>query len=150
MTANGSRLCEVIFYEIEKQNYMKKEELIKKHLEGWNGLQKSSIDHFAESGKASGSFFMALKAMLDEHAENVVKNNLAKADVSGSLPNDIDLLKLKSLLSFSDRYEISIQFWPQQTAVYIAKDDVDLTDFGGDFDFAIGKAIEYLNRITGQ
>jgi hypothetical protein len=66
------------------------------------------------------------------------------------LPNDIDLVELKNLLSFSDRYEISIQFWPQQTAVYIAKDGVDLTDFGGDFDFAVGKAIKYLIRITQQ
>jgi len=69
--------------------------------------------------------------------------------VSGSLPNEIDLSELKKLLRFSDRYEISIQFWPQQIAVYIAKDGVDLTDFGGEFDFAIGKSIEYLVRITG-
>lgn len=74
---------------------------------------------------------------------------LRKGAVSGSLPNEIDLLELKKLLRFSDRYEISIQFWPQQIAVYIAKDGVDLTDFGGDFDFAIGKSIEYLVRITG-
>jgi hypothetical protein len=74
---------------------------------------------------------------------------LRKGAVSGSLPNEIDLLELKKLLRFSDRYEISIQFWPQQIAVYIAKDGVDLTDFGGDFDFAIGKSIEYLIRITG-
>lgn len=76
--------------------------------------------------------------------------NRIKPVVSGSLPNDIDLLKLKALLRFSDRYEISIQFWPQQIAVYIMKDGVDLIDFGGDFDFAIGKSTEYLNRITGQ
>lgn len=66
------------------------------------------------------------------------------------LPNDIDLLELKKLLAFSDKYEISIQFWPQQIAVYIAKDGVDLTDFGGDFDFAIGKSTEYLVRITSH
>jgi len=64
---------------------MTKEELIKKHLEGWNGLQKTSIDYFAESGKASGSFFMALKEMLDEHAENVVTNFLQSC-VSVQLP----------------------------------------------------------------
>ena len=66
-----------------------------------------------------------------------------------ALPNKIDLLELKKLLRFSDKYEISIQFWPQQIAVYIAKDGVDLKDFGGDFDFAIGKSIDYLVRITG-
>ncbi len=56
--------------------------------------------------------------------------------------------KLKSLIRYSDRYEISIQFWPDQTAVYISKDDVDLTSFGGDFDFAIGSAFDYLKRIN--
>lgn len=64
---------------------MTKEELIKKHLEGWTGLQKASIEHFAQTGKASGSFFIALKAMLDEHAENVV-TNLLQSCVSGQLP----------------------------------------------------------------
>lgn len=64
------------------------------------------------------------------------------------IPNGIDLKKLSELLMFSDKYEISIQFWPQQLAVFIAKDGVDLTDFGGDFDFAINKSIEYLQRIT--
>ena len=66
------------------------------------------------------------------------------------LPNDIDLLELKKLLAFSDKYEISVQFWSEQIAVYISKDGFDLTDFGGDFDFAVGKAIEYLVRITSH
>lgn len=55
---------------------------------------------------------------------------------------------LQELLKFSDRYEITVQFWPSQTAVFICKDDVELIDFGGDFDFAIIEAIEYLNRIN--
>ncbi len=60
-----------------------------------------------------------------------------------------EMRKLNKLLAYSDRYEISIQFWPDQTAVYIAKHGVDLIDFGGSsFDFAIDKAIEYLSRIT--
>ena len=61
---------------------MENKELIKKHLEGCSGLQKASIEHFAETGKASGSFFMALEAMLDERAKNVVKNYLSKSDDS--------------------------------------------------------------------
>ena len=56
--------------------------------------------------------------------------------------------KLFELLSYSDRYDISIQHWPQQTAVYIARDDIELQDYGGDFDFAISKSLEYLNRIN--
>lgn len=62
--------------------------------------------------------------------------------------NDKQIKKLHSLLKYSDRYEISIQFWPNQTAVYISKDGVDLTDFGGDFDFAISRGIDYLQRIN--
>lgn len=46
-----------------------KRELIKKHLEGWHGLEQLSIKHFAETGKASGSFLMALKLMMDEYVE---------------------------------------------------------------------------------
>lgn len=64
------------------------------------------------------------------------------------LPNDIDLIELQKLLAFSSRYEISIQFWPEQIAVYISKNGVDLIDFGGDFNFSICKAIEYLERIN--
>ena len=70
-----------------------KKELIKKHLEGWNGLQKASIDHFAETGKVSGSFFMALKAMMDEYAETVV-TNLLQSCVSGELPPSTDEEKI--------------------------------------------------------
>lgn len=71
-----------------------------------------------------------------------------KAEVNKPLPNEIDLNKLRELLMFSDRYEISIQFWPDQIAVYIMKDFVDLADFGGSFDFAIEKSISYLRKIN--
>ncbi len=65
-----------------------------------------------------------------------------------ALPNNINTDKLSGLLMYSDRYEISIQFWPQQTSVFIMKDGIDLTDFGGDFDFAIDNAVDYLKRIN--
>jgi hypothetical protein len=56
---------------------------------------------------------------------------------------------LKRLLKYSDRYEISIQFWPQQVAVYIAKDGVDLNSWGCyDGSKSITSAIEYLDRIN--
>lgn len=54
---------------------------------------------------------------------------------------------LNQLIKYSGRYEINIQFWPLQIAVYINKDDVELTSFGGDFE-AIERALEYLNRIN--
>ena len=49
-----------------------KREVIKKHLEGWErDLKNTSIEHFAKSGKVSGSFFMALKDMLDDYVEQL-------------------------------------------------------------------------------
>ena len=78
---------------------MKMEEIkravIKKHLEGWErDLKNTSIEHFAKSGKVSGSFFMALKDMLDDYVEqlrlhNVSESCLAKCDVCGCHPNVI-------------------------------------------------------------
>lgn len=60
----------------------------------------------------------------------------------------IQVVKLHSLIKYSDKYQINIQFWPEQTAVYISKDDVDLKDFGGSFDFAIDSSLQYLERIN--
>jgi hypothetical protein len=64
------------------------------------------------------------------------------------LPNNIDLEKLGPLLMYSERYEINIQFWPEQFAIFIAKDGVDLENWGGDFDDIVEQAIEYLERIN--
>lgn len=77
-----------------------------------------------------------------------LKEGLQAKMATPALPNDIDLNLLSQLLAYSDRYEISIQFWPDQTAVYIQKKGVDLKDYGGSFEFAIGKSLEYLNRIN--
>jgi hypothetical protein len=78
-------------------------------------------------------------------------NLLSKVSVGGMkevLPNEIDLELLKGLLVFSDKYEISVQFWPEQTAVYIEKDSVELQSYGGSFSFAVKNAISYLKRIN--
>lgn len=55
---------------------------------------------------------------------------------------------LSRLLVYSERYEISIQFWPEQTAVFIAKDGVDLTSFGSDRVGALKAAVSYIDRIN--
>lgn len=61
----------------------------------------------------------------------------------------MDYGKLKRLLKYSDRYEISIQFWPNQIAVFIAKDGVDLNSWGDSTgEKSIDSAIQYLNRIN--
>ncbi len=55
-----------------------KREVIKKHLEGWErDLRNTSIEYFAKSGKVSGSFFMALKDMLDDYVEQLLKHDVS-------------------------------------------------------------------------
>jgi len=57
-----------------------KREVIKKHLEGWErDLKNESIKHFAQSGKISGSFFMALKDMLDDYVEQLRLHSVSKS-----------------------------------------------------------------------
>jgi hypothetical protein len=58
------------------------------------------------------------------------------------------LTNLKRLIQYSGKYEINIQFWPLQTSVFIAKDNVDLENFGGDMHETIQRALEYLDRIN--
>lgn len=60
------------------------------------------------------------------------------------------LKKLSQLIEYSDKYNINVQFWPDQTAVYIDKDDIELQSYGGDFDFAIDSALSYLKRINSK
>jgi hypothetical protein len=54
------------------------------------------------------------------------------------------------MLVYAGKYEISIQFWGEgNTNVFIAKDGVDLIDFGGlSPSIAIKKTVEYLDRIN--
>ncbi len=54
-----------------KANFELHTKLIAEHLENWQGLKKSSIDHFAQTGKVSGTFFLALI----EYAESYHDNN---------------------------------------------------------------------------
>ena len=46
---------------------MNNKELIKKHLERWEGLQVASIENYANTGKISGFLYLAIEKMLDEH-----------------------------------------------------------------------------------
>lgn len=59
-----------------------------------------------------------------------------------------EMLNLLNLISYSDKYEIDIQFWPDQTTVYIEKDGIELQSYGGDFDYSINESIKYLKRIN--
>lgn len=64
--------------------------LIRKHLENWDGLSKASIQHFAESGKVSGSLFLALIKLMEEYA-----NSRSKPVVKGEIkwPTEDQLLE---------------------------------------------------------
>ncbi len=75
-------------------------------------------------------------------------NSNMKTKEIKELPNEIDLNLLSELLMYSDRYDISIQFWESGIAVFIRKDYVELIDYGGDFQFAVQSSIDYLNRIN--
>lgn len=68
----------------------------------------------------------------------------------GRIYSNREMKLLTELLSYSNRYDISIQFWVDQTVVYISKRDVDLNSFGGGTEFAFIKSIEYLKRINKQ
>lgn len=56
--------------------------------------------------------------------------------------------KLFQLLSYTYKYDITIQFWVESTNIYINKANVELQSYGGSFDYSVGKALDYLNRIT--
>lgn len=68
---------------MEKLELHKK--LIAESLENWNGLKKASIDHFAQTGKASGSFFLALM----EYAESY--HNEMQVATHPTLPSDEEI-----------------------------------------------------------
>ena len=55
---------------------------------------------------------------------------------------------LTKIMRYSKKYEISVQFWPDQWAIFIAKDGVDLTSFGGEPENTLKRGLEYLDRIT--
>jgi len=55
-------------------------ELIKKHLERWEGLQVASIQNYAETGKISGFLYLAIEKMLDEHAKEAYNQAIRDAD----------------------------------------------------------------------
>lgn len=60
-------------------------ELIKKHLERWEGLQVASIQNYAETGKISGFLYLAIEKMLDEHAKEAYNQAIRDAAENAEL-----------------------------------------------------------------
>ena len=112
-------------------------------------MKVENLKYLLRHGQESMTVMQIADALKEAHAL-IQKAEKMEQLLKEIQPNEIDLDQLSRLLAYSDKYEISIQFWPKQTAVYIAKDGVDLQDYGGDFDFAIGRSIEYLDRVTGN
>lgn len=58
--------------------------------------------------------------------------------------------QFEKMLKYAGKYEITIQFWGEaDTNVFIAKDGIDIHDFGGlDPQTAIEQTVKYLNRIN--
>jgi hypothetical protein len=55
---------------------------------------------------------------------------------------------LTRIMRYSNKYEISVQFWPEQWTIFIAKDGVDLQSYGGEPENTLKRGIEYLDRIN--
>lgn len=125
----------------------------------WDGRNFYDIDNF------DFEFWLEENTLPIADIKSVCKHDYVKTGLEGELycykcnstlpiadsDNELDSLnfdRLKTLLSFSKKYEISVQFWPDQTAVYISKDGVELKSYGGGFKFAVQSSIDYLNRIN--
>ena len=60
---------------------------------------------------------------------------------------------MQEIEKWSAKYQFSFQFWGKDNMnVFISKDDVELTSFGGrdSIEEIIKDALEYINRINGQ
>jgi len=58
-------------------------------------------------------------------------------------------LLLSKVIKYSEKYEINIQFWPDQKSVFVSKDGIELNSWGAsELEFPLKSAIEYLDRIN--
>jgi len=60
---------------MDKQQKIQRE-LIEKHIGGWHldVMRNASIEHFYKTGKASGSFLLALQNMMNEYKDLLIHN----------------------------------------------------------------------------
>jgi len=76
---------------------MDNKELIKKHLERWEGLQTASIEYYAETGKISGHLYKAIEKMLEEKAKEAYSQGVKDWEAANEKANKIlDGLREKS------------------------------------------------------
>lgn len=91
-----------------------------------------------------------LKSKVDEIHRLLDENELQAKKIAllENLPNGINMELVRMLFSYSDVFQISVHLEKELVSVYIKKNDVELNDFGGDFNFAFQNSIDYLERIT--
>ena len=76
---------------------MDNKELIKKHIERWEGLQTASIEYYAETGKISGHLYKAIEKMLEEKAKEAYSQGVKDWEAANEKANKIlDGLREKS------------------------------------------------------
>ena len=59
--------------ENSKEIAEKRKQLIKDHLDDWEGLAKSSIEDYADSGKVSGTLLTEIERLLQAHTNTMLE-----------------------------------------------------------------------------
>ena len=59
-------------------------------------------------------------------------------------------IKLNKLLAYSDRYQITIEFWEGEVEIYAIRALKDSYEGRGSFDNAVDGALTYLKRINRE
>jgi len=78
--------------------------------------------------------------MSKEHTPETVKNKKLGM---------VNAHMIQRIMAYSQRYEISMQLWPNQKVVFLAKDGVDLTSYGcEDINESMDFIIKYLDRVN--
>lgn len=57
----------------ESEHHEKRKQLISKHLEGWDGLVKESINSYADTGKVSGGLLLSICRLMEEHKNQALQ-----------------------------------------------------------------------------
>lgn len=62
---------------------------------------------------------------------------------------DFDLEKVHAVLAYADKYDISIHLL-NEVSVTVMRDNVELCDYGGTFDFAFDSTLEWLEKVNAN
>ena len=60
-----------------------------------------------------------------------------------------DMQLMARLMQYGEKYEISVQLWPEYKTIYVAKDGVDLYSYGAyDLKIVLSTVLDYLDRVN--